>query len=443
MGTRFRLFVQPPFEDARSSPEIVEVSSPLGSLTAGPADDYMFVVEPVGKISPYGVNHGPLGTPYMSLPPWTGKILEPAAPDERGNFDHLRPSMPAFEAAHVFGCVRFTLDVWERYLGQPLTWHFRAHYDRLEISILPQWDNAQYGYGFLEVGSQFEKDGRILPFSLDFDVIAHEVGHAIIFSVLGVPRPGTEYPEYLGFQESFSDCVSLIAAMHFPSVIENVLEETRGNLYRANRLARFSEFSPHRQIRSANNKRTMAEFTRAWKDEHELSQPLTGAVFDILVDIFHESLVARGLISRDVEDLSDIAEFDPTAEAPVQLAFDRAFARNPDGFVEALLDARDIAGTYLAETLWTLAPDFLDYGDVAETMLAVDRKETGGQFAGIITGNFGQRAIGKLHAGAHLKGSEHRSHFHSARILLPRDHLNLPKMSYREKVLLSTLARSQ
>ncbi|PDS76655.1 hypothetical protein [Rhizobium sp. L43] len=437
MGARFRLFVQPPFEDARSSPEIVEVSSRLGTLTAGPADDRMFVVEPVGKTGPYGVNRGPLGTPYMSLPPWTGRILEPANPDRRGNFDYLRPSMPGFQAAHVFGCVRFTLDVWERYLGQPLTWHFRDHYDRLEISILPQWDNAQYGYGFLEVGSQFEKDGRILPFSVDFDVIAHEVGHAIIFSVLGVPRPGTEYPEYLGFQESFSDCVSLIAAMHFPSVIDNVLEETGGNLYRANRLARFSEFSPHRQIRSANNKRTMTEFARGWKDEHELSQPLTGAIFDMLVDIFHESLVARGLISRAVEDLSDIAEFDPAAEAPVQQAFDRAIARNPDGFVEALLDARDIVGTYLAETLWALAPDFLDYGDVAETILAVDRKESGGQFAGIITGNFRQRAIGELHAGAPLKGGEHRSHAHSARILLPRDRLRLPKMSYREKVLLS------
>jgi hypothetical protein len=403
----------------------------------------MFVLEPVGKTRPYGVNRGPLGTPYIYLPPWTGKILEPAAPDGYGNFDHLQPWMSGFEAAHVFGCVRFTLDVWERYLGQPIVWHFHDHFDRLQISILPQWDNAQYGYGFLEVGSQFEKDGRVLPFSLDFDVIAHEVGHAIIFSVLGVPRPEAEYPEYLGFQEAFSDCVSLIAAMHFPSVIENVLMETNGNLHRANRLSRFSEFSPHRQIRSANNKRTMDEFARGWKDEHELSQPLTGALFDILVDIFHESLVARGLISRTVEDLADIAEFDPAAEGPVQHAFDRAFARNADGFVEALLEARDIVGRYLAETLWALAPDFLDYGDVARAILAIDRDESGGQFARIISRNFRQRAIGELHAGAHLKGGEHRSHVHSARILLPMDHLELPKMSYREKVLLSRLSVDQ
>ncbi|TGW05938.1 hypothetical protein EN788_44815, partial [Mesorhizobium sp. M2D.F.Ca.ET.145.01.1.1] len=61
MGTRFRLFVQPPFEDPTSSPEIIAVSSPRGSVGPGPSDDRMYVVEPVGKTRPYGVNHGPLG----------------------------------------------------------------------------------------------------------------------------------------------------------------------------------------------------------------------------------------------------------------------------------------------------------------------------------------------------------------------------------------------
>ena len=126
----------------------------------------------------------------------------------------------------------------------------REHFEKLEISILPHWDNAQYGYGFLEIGSQFEKDGSVLPFTLDFDVIAHEVGHAFIYSMLGVPELNAEFPEYEGFQESFSDCVSLIAAMHFPSVIDQVLDETRGNLYLSNRIARFSEFPGQRQIRT-------------------------------------------------------------------------------------------------------------------------------------------------------------------------------------------------
>ena len=377
-GTRFRLFVQPPFEDARSQPEIVIVSSPRGSVAAGPSDDRMFVVEPVGKKWPYGMNRAPLGTPFIYLPQWTGPRLAPALPDENGNFDYLTPDMPGFEAAHAFGCVRFTLDVWENYLGRPLDWHFSERFEKLEISILPHWNNAQFGYGFLEIGSQFEPDGRVLPFTLDFDVIAHEVGHAIIYSVLGVPLPNAEFPEYEGFQEAFSDCVSLIAAMHFPSVIDQVLDETRGNLYLSNRIARFSEFPGQRQIRTANNTRTMDEFVDGFKNEHDLSEPLTGAIFDILADIFHESLVERGLISPEVEELAEMVEFGGAESAELQDAFDRAYADDSDGFVEALVDARDIVGTYLdgdamgarsrLPRLWRRG------GDVARRRRARDRR---------------------------------------------------------------------
>ena len=436
MGTRFRLYVQPPFEKAGEDPEIVIVSSPLGRVTAGPSDDRMFVVEPVGKKWPYGMNRGPLGTPFIYLPQWRGRHLAPALPDEDGNFDYLMPGMPGFEAAHVFGCVRFTLDVWENYLGEPLEWHFGDSFEKLEISILPQWNNAQFGYGFLEIGSQFEKDGSVLPFALDFDIIAHEVGHGIIYSVLGVPAPDTEFAEYQGFQESFSDCVSLITAMHFPSIIKKVLDETRGNLYLSNRIARFSEFPGQRQIRTANNAHTMDEFVDGYKNEHDLSEPLTGAIFDILADIFHESLVERGLISPEVEELAEIVEFGGAPSAELQDAFDRAYAEDSGGFLEALIDARDIIGRYLTETLCDLDPDFLDYGDVADAMLAVDRRENGGGFADIIDRNFERRGIGILHAGPRF-GSKQKGRLPSRRTVVPLDSLRLPRMSYQERFLLS------
>ena len=436
MGTRFRLYVQPPFEDARSQPEIVTVSSPLGSVGPGPSDDRMFVIEPIGKKWPYGVNHAPLGSPFIYLPQWNGPRLAPVVPDEDGNFDYLTPDMAGFEAAHAFGSVRFTLDVWENYLGEPLEWHFAERFEELEISILPQWNNAQYGYGFLEIGSQFEPDGRVLPFALDFDIIAHEVGHAFIFSILGVPNENAEFPEYEGFQEALSDCVSLIAAMHFPSVIDQVLDETSGNLYLSNRITRFSEFPGNRQIRNANNTRTMDEFVDGYENEHDLSEPLTGAIFDILADIFQESLVERGLISPEVEDLAEIVEFGGAESVELQDAFDRAYADDSEGFREALVDARDIIGTYLAETLWELDPDFLDYGDVAEAMLAVDERETGGRFADIIDQNFERRGIGIFHAGPRFE-PKRQGRLPSRRAVVPSDRQRLPKMSYREKYLLA------
>ncbi|MEP9388841.1 hypothetical protein [Mesorhizobium sp. KR9-304] len=436
MGTRFRLFAQSPFVGFGTEPEIVAVSSPPGSVGAGPSDGRMFVIEPVGKKWPYGMNRGPLGTPFVYLPQWRGPRLAPALPDDDGNFDYLEPDMPGFAAAHAFGSARFTLDVWENYLGEEVDWHFRDDFDRLEISILPQWDNARFGYGFLEIGSQFEKDGSVLPFALDFDIIAHEVGHAFIFSILGVPDENAEFPEYGGFHESFSDCVSLIAEMHFPSVIDQVLDETSGNLYLSNRIARFSEFPGNRQIRDANNTRTMDDFVDGYRNEHDLSEPLTGAIFDILADIFQESLVDRGLISREVEQLAEDVEFGGAESAELQHAFDSAYADDSEGFAQALADARDVMGAYLAETLWDLDPDFLDYGDVADVLLAVDERETDGRYGDIIERNFERRGIGVVCAGPRFEPKQQGS-LPSQRAVLPRDRFWLPRMSYRERFVLS------
>jgi hypothetical protein len=442
VGTRFNLFVQPPIGGYRNETEVITVSSPAGSVRAGPSSDRMYVVAPVGKRFPYGTNAAPYGTPFIYLPPWNGPEREPAIPDEDGHFDGYAPGDPGFEAAHAFGAVRFTLDVWERYLGQPVIWHFRDHFARLEISLLPQWNNAQYGYGYLEIGSHFREGRKVASFALDFDVLAHEIGHAIIYGVLGVPRTGTEYPEYFGFHESFSDCVSLIAAMHFPSVLAGVLNQTHGNLARENRLARFSEFAPHRQLRRANNRRTMAEFTFQYKDEHALSQPLTGAIFDILSDIFHERLVEHGMISREAENLADIAEHDSDADRMVQRIFDRAYSAHAEGFRVSLEEARDIVGQYLAETLWDLAADFLDYGDVARAFLRADAVFSGGRYSRIIRRNFRIRGIGRLHAGRRAPGKAQAGHTRTDRTLLPQDHLQLPAMTYRETHMLSRMMRN-
>ena len=211
--------------------------------------------------------------------------------------------MPGFEAAHLFGCVRFTLDVWERYLGQPLAWHFRDHYERLEISILPTWNNAQFGYGFLEVGSQFETDGSVLPFSLDFDIIAHEVGHAIILQRARRAGPGHGIPRICRLPGSLLRLRVADRRHAFPVGHRPCARSRRAAISISPIASRaFRNFRRIARYGRRTTQRTMAEFVHGWKNEHDLSEPLTGAIFDILVDIFHESLVARGLISPEVEE---------------------------------------------------------------------------------------------------------------------------------------------
>ncbi len=417
-GTRFLLFPQPRFLDKFQEPEVVEVSSPPGNVGPGPSDERMYTVYPVGKREPYGIG----GTPEagMYLPPWRGEIRPPALPDEDGHFDHIDPDDPAFEAAHLFGSTHFTLDVWEGYFGRKIPWHFRRDYDRLELSVLPIFNNAYIGWGFLETGGTSEYGGEFRPYSLNFDIVAHEVGHAIIYSEVGLPTPEhADNGEYYGFHESAADLVALLAAMHFDSVIDDVLERTHGNLYTLNKLSRFAELSSYNQIRLAANDRVLSEFADGWTDEHDLAQPLTGAMFDILVDVFHERLLWHGVIPPEMEDLSDRLEGTPQYAPVMQALFDRHYATNPEGFRRALLEARDYLGTYLADAWRLLDPNMLSYLGVGQALEEVDRAITGGEFLPIIRGNFQMREIGLIVPGPRLVPPGADSHSTSVRTLVP------------------------
>lgn len=419
-GTRFRLFPQPSYLEGFEEPETVFVASPPGSIGPGPSDDRIYTVYPIGKPAPYGIAADPTGDPGAYLPPWTGDVLPPALPDEEGHFDYLEPGTPQFEEAHLYAAVRLVLDVWEGYFGRPIQWHFSKDYDRLELSILPELDNAYSGYGFIEVGSHRSATG-LVPFSLNFDVVAHEVGHSIIYGEVGIPDLGTARGEYFGFHESAADLIALVTTLHFDSVVDDLLIRTRGNLYTFNLLNRMGELSDNEEIRNAANAVRLSEFVSGWNKEHELSQPLTGAFFDILIDIFHEQLLVAGVISPVVEELSDRLLGSSLYQPEMQMLFDAAFARHPHGFKEALLQARDIFGTCLAETWTRLDPDHLGYADVAEVFEDVDLDLTGGRFRRVIRGNFDMRDIGYVLVGPQLQPFGAGSHAASPRTLIPRN----------------------
>lgn len=418
-GTRFRLFPQPPFLENFAQPETVTVSAPRGTVGPGPSDDRMYALIPVDKPFQYGLHRWDNGEPFMYLPPWTAETRPPAMPDALGHFDYLEPGTPEFEAAHLFGTSRFVLDVWEGYFERRIDWHFAEEYDRLELSILPTLKNAIIGWGFLETGVIKSKEGIPRSFSLNFDVIAHEIGHAIIYSVVGLPSPDDDNAEYFGFHESAADLVALLASLHFNSVVDTILARTSGNLYTVNKLSRFAELGEQEQIRMAANNRVMSEFAAGWSDEHHLAQPLTGAVFDILVDIFHEKLLDRGVIPPEMEDLSDRLEGDPDYAAVMQTRFDAMYARNPQGFRDALLDARDYLGTYLSEAWSLLDADTLTYAGVGKALKRIDRSITGGRYERIIDGNFAIREIGEFVPGPRQPKKGAVSHVRSVRTMVP------------------------
>lgn len=435
MGTKVRLFPQPSFVEPYSEPETVWLSPPAGTVGPGPNDDRMYVIDPVGKERGYGLRRGPNGSAALDLPPWRGALHAPAEPDAAGHFDHFAVGTPEFEMAHVYGSLRWTLDIWQDYFGRPIPWHFRRDYERLEAIMFPRLDNARSGYGFIEVGADITDWGEATPFSLNFDILAHELGHSIIYSEIGIPTLHTEQGEYFGFHESAADMVALIAVLHFDSVVDHLLGTTSGNLYTLNELNRVGELSKTEQIRTASNPHKMSDFAAGWTDEHLLSQPLTGALFDILVDVFDENLLERGLISARAEDLMDQIERRPEFEGVIQAIFDRAYANHHAGFKEALLEARDYLGAALAITWSELSPHFLNYDDVGDALLEADRRLTGGRYQRIILSNFRWREIGAVKIGPRLKEPDETSHAFSDRTLVPEPEKIPAKLSYYERMM--------
>lgn len=141
-GTRFRLFPQSPLLGDYQEPETVWISLSPDEIMPGPSDDRMYVADAIGK-SHYD---------DAFLPPYSGPQNQPAMAAEDGHFDHIEVGTEQFEAAHMYGTLRWVLDIWETYFERKIDWSFNEHFERLELVPWLDWDNAHAGYGFIEMG---------------------------------------------------------------------------------------------------------------------------------------------------------------------------------------------------------------------------------------------------------------------------------------------------
>jgi len=390
-GTRFRIFPQPRFlmKDDGSGPvfpepEVVTISVPPDKMQDGPADDRMFVIDAGNKL-PYN---------QFFRPPYRGTALPPVKAGRDRHFTHLDPNSREFSAATMYATVRRVLDIWEDYFGHRLEWHFETDFARLEMIPLIEWDNAQSGYGFLEFGYGRAPNGTIdhtRPYCENFDVLAHELGHSIIYSEVGEPSsPADDAIDYGGMHESGGDLVAIIGSLHFDSVVDFLLFTTKGNLLTINGLDRVGELSDSREIRVAFNSRRMSD---VGDEPHERSLPLTGAIFDTMVEVFQQDLVGRKLIEEELRELSTNLPGSSEDLAKIQADFEAAYTGHEAEFKEALLLARDYLGRLLAVTWGSLSPDFMSYHDVLRGLLRADQEITGGANQPIIRACFAWREI--------------------------------------------------
>lgn len=375
LGTRFWIFPQPPFIPGYEQPDRVWLPIPANEIGAGPSDSTMYVVDPLFDKQPYA---------FDRLPPYDGPRRAPVRPGPDRHFDNISPNTPEFLPVHAYACVHFVLAIWQSYLGRPVRWFFDQTFPRLEIIAFVNWDNAQAGYGFLELGVS-DIDGIRRPYALNFDTIAHETGHLILLSETGVPTALSRASDFFAFSEAFSDAVSLISFLHFDTAIDRLLRRTRGNLLLYNELNRFAETSPEAQVRLATNFRRMSEVTR---EVHDRALPFVGAVFDSIVELYHRELVARGAADRRLLDF-DLRELDQDDFDRFRAATADAFHARPLLFEQALIAARDAVGQALAASLRTLDPNVLRLDQAASAMIAA----ASGTAAEVLEANFAWREI--------------------------------------------------
>jgi hypothetical protein len=383
-GTKFLIFPQPRFIPFFEQPEVVRVSLPPDQIKEGPADERMYVMDAVNK-RPYSA---------FNQPPYQGPSNRPVLPGPDGHFDHLNPNSREFSCATMYATVRRVLDIFEDYFGRKIEWHFRMDFEKLELIPLISWDNAQSGYGFLEFGFGRTPAGGIdttRPYCQNFDVLAHELGHSIIFAEVGLPNSdATNTEEYGGFHESAGDLVAMISSLHFNKVVDRLLENTKGNLFTSHELERIGELSESRQIRELFNYERMSTVSR---EPHDLSLPLTGAIFDVLVEVFQKELVQKGLIPEDLAQRSLHSAEVITDNGTIQSEFATAYSQNPQGFKDALLRARDYLGTLVAQVWDRLLPDNLTYVKVGLELLSADSSVSSGQHQKTIRECFAWREI--------------------------------------------------
>jgi hypothetical protein len=123
-----------------------------------------------------------------------------------------------------------------------------------------------------------------------FDIVTHEVGHAILDAM----KPGfwnSWHPHTGGLHESFGDITSILTMLAQMDQCEAIIAESKGDLHTKTFFPAVAEqfgealFGHTSGLRNADNDLKLSDTSN---EVHDISQVFTGAVYDILADIFED-----------------------------------------------------------------------------------------------------------------------------------------------------------
>ena len=223
-------------------------------------------------------------------------------PNAFGDF-LTQPDTPQFDAVHTFAVVRQTLTMYQRALlaaglPTPLPWQWNSSTDSSPLQVyphgLPDVMNAFYSraqaclrFGdFIPAGA-----GERVYTCRSFDIVAHETAHAVLDGLKPRWLLADAPPQTGGLHESFGDLSAVFLALAQLDQCEAVVAQTKARLHDKSFLTDIAEqfgmaLGSTTGLRNADNDLRLGE---AGNQVHAISQVFTGAVYDVLADVFaHE-----------------------------------------------------------------------------------------------------------------------------------------------------------
>jgi hypothetical protein len=225
--------------------------------------------------------------------------ITPVSPNAFGDFV-TQPDTPQFDAVHTFAVVRQTLTMYQRALssanaGMPLPWQWNSSVDTSPLQVFPYglpnvmnafYSRAQCCLKFGDFVASGQADRIYTCRSLD--IVSHETGHAVLDGLKPQWLQADNPPQTGGLHESFGDLTAIFLALSQLDQCEAVIAQTKARLHDKTFLSDIAEqfglaLGSTTGLRNADNDMTLSD---AGTEVHAISEVFTGAIYDILADVF-------------------------------------------------------------------------------------------------------------------------------------------------------------
>ncbi len=203
-----------------------------------------------------------------------------------------------FDAVHTFTVVRQVLTMFRRALNRnEITQNFDWQWGSEPIIVFPRAGidaNAYYSRGdhalrFFYFHPGMNEMEQMVYTCRSFDIVAHETGHAVLDSL----KPGywnSWHPQTEGLHESFGDLTAIFTMLAQMDQCEAIIAESKGDLHAKTFFSAIAEqfgeaLGRSTGLRNADNDLKLSQVSN---EVHDISKVFTGAVYDILADIFED-----------------------------------------------------------------------------------------------------------------------------------------------------------